>query len=498
MSVSARIEFSDVSVRFGPLLALKNVSFEARAGEIIGVLGHNGAGKSTLVNVACGVVTIDSGSINLDGRELEARTSPRDMQRLGVNVVHQEPAVCSNLSVLDNLLLSNSRIVGRKRGFDRATAALSKVGLEVEPKVPAGVLGLGGRQLLSIARGLMERQPRVIFLDEPAASLGQKEADRLHGLILGLAQEGATVFYVSHRLKDIVAVCERYIILRDGVLVEDRSMHGLTSRGLAQSLTGGILPAKSDAQIVPKSDPVILSSPQGLEVRKGEIIGLFGMAGGEQFDILGQLFGVVPGNEFDWLGLPYKPRSPMDAIASGVHMVQADREVDSLLGNMNALDNVIVPWVGKISGTRFPSPNNKAIRAAYADSRQLFNISGPTAAAPIGSFSGGNRQKHVLARWIVPRGPRLLLLAQPTQGIDENSKNEIADALRSLASSGVPIIVASAESDEISRLCDRAYVFSNGECHEEKSGKDFDERLISRLLAKPNQSGGVNRRLVDD
>lgn len=323
-------------------------------------------------------------------------------------------------------------------------------------------------------------------MDEPAASLGQEDADRLHELVLDLARAGATVFYVSHRLKDIVAVCGRYIILRDGALVEDESMQGLTSRGLAQSLTGGHLIATSDVRSVPKTEPVILSSPRGLEVRKGEIIGLFGMAGGEQFNILGQLFGMLPGNDFDWLGHSYKPRSPMDAVASGVHMVQADREMDSLLGNMNALDNVIVPWIGKVSGIKFPSPNNRASKAAYADSRQLFNISGPSSAAPVGSFSGGNRQKHVLARWIVPKVPRLLLLAQPTQGIDENSKNEIANALRSLANSGVPIIVASAESDEISRLCNRAYVFANGECYEEESGQDFDERLLSRLLAKPN------------
>lgn len=153
VSSSARIEFVNVSVRYGPLLALNNVSFEARPGEVIGVLGHNGAGKSTLVNVACGAVIIDSGSIHLDGKELGVHSNPRDMQRFGVNVVHQEPAVCSNLSVRDNLLLGNSRIMGRKRDFAKAAAALSKVGLEVEPDMPSGALGLGGRQLLSIARG---------------------------------------------------------------------------------------------------------------------------------------------------------------------------------------------------------------------------------------------------------------------------------------------------------------------------------------------------------
>ncbi len=492
---NARIQFIDVSVRYGALLAVENISLEARAGEVLGLLGHNGAGKSTLVNVACGAVAIDSGAIVLDGKEVPAHSSPRSMQRLGVHVVHQEPAICTNLSVVDNLLLGNSQVRGRKRDFAKAAAAISKVGLEVDLDMPTHALGLGGRQLLSIARGLLETEPRVLFLDEPAAALDQKDADRLHEFVLDLARSGVTVFYVSHRMRDIAEVCSRYIILRDGALVEDQAMHGFTPRRLAEALTGSRSLAKSEVAGGRKIGPVVLSSPRGFEVRKGEIVGLFGMAGGEQFHILAQLFGMAPGSDLIWLGQAYKPKSPMDAMASGVHMVQADRERDSLLGNMNALDNVIAPWIGKLPGIKFSNPRNRTAKALYEESRQRFSISGPTAEAPIGSFSGGNRQKHVLSRWIVPRIPQLLLLAQPTQGIDEASKNEIAIALRRLADSGVPVLVASAESDEISRNCDRAYVFADGECHAEESGNDFDERLLSRLLAKRDQSGVGQRRI---
>jgi ABC-type sugar transport system ATPase subunit len=476
-----------VSVTYGPITAIENISLTARPGEIIGLLGHNGAGKSTLVNVACGVVSINSGSIFINDVPVSHSSSPRQMQRLGVHVVHQEPAVCLNLSVADNLLLGHSKTGHRRQDLAKAAAALSQVGLSVELSMPTRALGLGGRQLLSIARGLLEDTPRVLFLDEPAASLGQRDAERLHELVYDLAQRGVTVFYVSHRLRDIVQVCHRYIILRDGKLVDDQPMAGLTSRGLAQTLTGtqGNVISKS-----PKKEPgrVLLSSPLGIEVREGEIVGLFGMAGAEQFEILAQLFGMLPCKGFTWLGQDYRPQSPREAIERGVHMVQADREQDSLLSNMNSRDNVVIPWLGKLPGLRTNSPQNKTARIIYAKSRELFGVVGPSAEAPIGSFSGGNRQKHVLARWIVPKAPQLLLLAQPTQGIDESSKNEIAAALRGLADTGVPILVASAESDEISRICDRAYVLIDGHCHSEVSGDDFDERLLSRLLSQSNVS----------
>jgi len=481
----SRIRFENVSVSYGPITAIRDISLTAQPGEIIGLLGHNGAGKSTLVNVACGVASLKSGAIFINDVVVSDSPTPRQMQRLGIHVVHQEPAVCLNLSVSDNLLLGHTVTVKRREELAKATLALSQVGLAVDLNMPTRALGLGGRQLLSIARGLLEDKPQVLFLDEPAASLGQADAERLHQLVYDLSKAGVTVFYVSHRLRDVVEVCDRYVILRDGNLVDDQPMEGLTSRSLAQMLTGGQDTAALKRQ-TNEQGRVLLSSTQGIEVREGEIVGLFGMAGAEQFEILEQLYGMKPSEGFSWLGQDYQPKTPREAIAHDIHMVQADRERDSLLGNMNAIDNVLIPWWGNLPFLRNSSPRNKLAGVLYAQSRKLFGIKGPSRDAPIGSFSGGNRQKHVLARWIVPKNPQLLLLAQPTQGIDESSKNEIATALRELAHTGVPILVASAESDEISRLCDRAYVLIEGNCFSESSGEDFDERLLSRLLSKSN------------
>lgn len=482
-----RIRFNDVVVRYGAIEALSGISLEASAGEVVGLLGHNGAGKSTLVNVACGVVPIHSGSISVNGIDLPRNLSPGAVHRLGVHVVHQEPAVLPNLTIGENLLLKNDRFGRRNSDLAKASSALLKVGLPDDLNVPTRALGLGGRQLLSIARGFMEDSPQVLFLDEPAASLGVEDAERLHNFIRKLAQDGATIFYVSHRLRDVLEVCDRYVILRDGSMVQNAPISGLTAEGLAQALTGShhseVRKSSSERE---SSGKVLLSSGKGLEVHEGEIVGLFGMAGGEQFQLLAQLFGMLPSEDLVWQGKNYRPKNPKDAMSHGVHMVQADREADSLLHNLSARDNVVVPWLGELKGLRSSGPRNRVASAIYSSSRDEFSIKGPPGDAPVDSFSGGNRQKHVLARWIMPKAPKLLLLAQPTQGIDEQSKNEIANALRALADTGVPIVVATAESDEITRLCDRAYVVVNGAYYRENAGPNFDSRLLARLLGPEN------------
>ena len=190
----SRIRFENVSVNYGPIVAIENISLTAQPGEVIGLLGHNGAGKSTLVNVACGVVSLKTGAIFIDDVLVLESPTPRQMQRLGIHVVHQEPAVCLNLSVSDNLLLGHSATVNRREELAKASLALSQVGLAVDLNMPTRALGLGGRQLLSIARGLLVDKPQVLFLDEPAASLGQADAERLHQLVYDLSRAGVTVF----------------------------------------------------------------------------------------------------------------------------------------------------------------------------------------------------------------------------------------------------------------------------------------------------------------
>jgi ABC-type sugar transport system ATPase subunit len=355
--------------------------------------------------------------------------------------------------------------------------------------MPVGALSLGSRQLLSIARGLLDDSLTVLFLDEPAASLGQDDADRLHSLIVGLAENGTAVVYVSHRLRDIASVCSRYLVLRDGRLVSDRPMGDLTAKGLAATLTGSEgsygYPA---ARQVAEPTAIELKSDNGIEVRRGEILGLFGMAGAEQFQFLKDLYGIGHQTaKVSWRGRELEVRKPEDAIRRGIHMVQADRERDSLVGTMDAISNFMLPWYRRRTG--FQRFNKNEIQQVYGRARRELSIKGPPGLAPIGAFSGGNRQKHVLARWMVPVEPKLLLLAQPTQGIDETSKREVREALWRLSDSGITIVVASAESDEIAELCDRSYVVVGGRFIEVLRSATFEEDLLMTLLTTSPKKG---------
>jgi ABC-type sugar transport system ATPase subunit len=485
--VAVAIEFQSVSVSFGPIVALKNVSFSVGRGEILGLLGHNGAGKSSAVNVATGAVPLSSGRVLIDGNAVPKSLTPRLAGRLGLGVVHQEPALAQNLSIYDNLFLG--REIEGSLSDKRAIAgeAMSAVKMNAPLGTRVSDLKLGERQLLDIARSMVGTGLKVLFLDEPTAALGKVETDKLHEIIRMLSAAGTAVIYVSHRLRDIQEICTRFVVLRDGEKAADEPISNLTPKLLARTLTAakGSDAADNRSLPLPKRDGPYPLSGKGMKFREGEIVGLFGMAGGEQFTFLSSLFGMSPPDGLFLDGKPFHPRSPRDAISRGFFMVQADRENESILGNLSASENVVLPWQPKLQGKFGIDPNQ--IGKVYSNSREIFSVHGPAGTAPIGAFSGGNRQKHVLARWLVPATPRVLLLAQPTQGVDESSKEDIRNVLRRYADRGLTILVASAESDEVARVCDRAYVLVEKGVSEVIGGKGFEERLMDELLYGPKK-----------
>lgn len=483
------IEFDSVSVSFGPIKALREVSFSIGPGEIVGLLGHNGAGKSSVVNVATGAVPLSDGAITVSGTAVPKPLTPRLAALMGVGVVHQEPALAPNLSVFDNMFLGRDPAGNRATRASQVKRALSEVQLDVALGAQVGGLSLGERQLLDIARSILGAELNVLFLDEPTAALGKFETDKLHNIIRKLSASGTAIVYVSHRLRDIEEICQRFLVLRDGEKVTDQPIANLTPQLLARTLSAAgdqedELP-KREAPRVPGAP--ILTSTRGMQFAEGEIVGLFGMAAGEQFSFLASVFGVSPPEGLLLDGKPFAPRSPRDAIKQRVFMVQADRENESLLANLSARENVLLPWQsGHIGLLGIDSGKMGKI---YVEARRIFGVHGPSGSAPIGSFSGGNRQKHVLARWLVPEVPRLLLLAQPTQGVDEGSKADIRRVLRRYAEEGVTVLIASAESDEIARVCGRAYVLEQNVVHEVNAGPKFEERLMEALLSNPKSSG---------
>ncbi|WP_051208001.1 ATP-binding cassette domain-containing protein [Propionicicella superfundia] len=484
-----RIAFADVSKYFGATVALDGVTFEVAPGEIVGLLGHNGAGKSTLINVASGALQPSTGRMLLDGRFMDS-PSPAAMAEAGLCVVSQVPALIPGISILDNLFLGDKRRSTRAQRIERAHAALTEVGLgHLSLRTIASQLSVGERQLVDLARGLVRGDIRILLLDEPTAALGLPETANLHRLVRGFAASGTAVVYVSHRLPDIMDICSRAVVLNAGAVVLDASMDGLSLDDLAAALAPGFTKAESTTAtpgeiVLGVHDP----DPDGLELefRAGEVVGIFGMAAGIEFDILTAAFGLgrnrkTTGLTFDLHGRPFTPRSPRQAIRAGVHLVPADRETDGLAHNLSARDNVMLPWFG--SYARAGAIGRTTGVAAYEEGRTLFNVQGPPGTHSIDEFSGGNRQKHLIARWTLPRRPELLLLLQPTQGVDVGGKNDIIRAVQEYAAQGMCVVVASSESDEIMRMCHRAYVVYGHRHALIPAGADMEGQLLSTLLA---------------
>jgi ABC-type sugar transport system ATPase subunit len=490
-ATASRLEFKGVTVDFGPTRAIDQVSFSIKPGEVVGLLGHNGAGKTTLFNVVSGAIGASVGSFILDGEEFTGAVTPREISSRGVTVLHQEPALAANLSVVENLFLGGpGRITKAMR--QKAAAVLDDVGADFELTRPVGTLSLGERQLVALARGALAADIKVLLLDEPTAALGLRESEALHELIERFARSGVAVVYVSHRLPDILSICTRVVILSGGKMVADGPTGDFDAASLARALAPEMLTTLKEAPQI--QEPLIeIPTPHAqLTVRGGEVVGLFGMAGGEQFDVLAQLFGLRGRCDVQWDGELVSVASPKAAIRKGIYMVPPDRETDGLVNGMSAQDNVFSPWF-RFMAARGWWISRKTGGVEYADARRDLNIHGPEGVASIDQFSGGNRQKHLVARWMGVRPPKLLLLGHPTQGVDVGAKADIVRSVRAAARNGSAVLVASAESDEIASLCDRAYVINGSQVTEVASGPRFDERLLEALLGVHHTSSTTEK-----
>lgn len=473
---------ADIHVAFGGTIALDRENFSLQPGEIVGLLGHNGAGKSTLVNVATGAIRPQRGRMLVAGEALSLRGDPREMEQAGIKVIHQQPALADNLSIADNITLgrreaSASRAVRRRF----AEEALALLGVRFNVDRPVGSLEFGEKQLVDLARAL-STQLRVLFLDEPTGALGQHEADRLHDLLRKLAAEGRGVVYVSHRLRDILSVCSRLVVLQGGKVVFDRPSAGVGLAELSNALAPG-LKNRERANAPTGVTAIGLAAHwkgQDLSFPKGSITGLFGMAAGPQFRFLESAYGL-------WGAMPLTVEShacmissPREGVRRGVYFVSANRDQDGLVPEMTAVDNLLLPWLSQHRSGPFVSERRSL--ETFRKAATALNIRGGGPQTPVGAFSGGNRQKVFLGRWLFGTPPKVVLLSQPTQGVDVGARNDIAIALRKMADAGITILVASSEADEIELLCDRTYVCHGSDWAMCEPGEGWSERLLEILI----------------
>lgn len=489
---SLRIE--GVTKRFPGVTALQGVSFEIAAGTCHAICGENGAGKSTLGKIISGLYAPDEGRIVLGGEPI-TEYSPREALRRGIAMVHQELAFCEQLSVAENLCLAD---IPREHGFvrfgemeRRAREMLATVGISgMDVRVPIGQLPIAQRQLVQIAAAV-SAGARVIVFDEATSSLGQSESDRLQDLIRGLTRAGITCIYVSHRMPEILSLCDAVTVLRDGRHIETGPISQMNETRLIQLMIGRDLasylpqtapPAADRPRLVVES----LSSPGKLRdisfsVRPGEILGLGGLVGAGRSELAMALFGLdrEAKGAIRLNGNPVFPRSPREAIRLGIGLVPEDRKLQGLVLGLTSIHNFSLPNLGWLSRASWVMRTRE--RAAASAEFARIGLRQSAADRPAAALSGGNQQKIVLARWLAARSS-VLILDEPTRGVDVGAKSEIHSLIARLAEEGTAVILISSELPELMALSNRILVLHGGRAVGEIAGSEATEESLLRMM----------------
>jgi len=479
-----------LSKSFGVVRALSDVSLEVRAGEVTALVGENGAGKSTLLRLIEGIHAPDSGGIRLSGTPVRF-AGPREALAAGIRVIHQEPEIIPDVSVAENLFPGDlprhlGLIMDRRRLLAQTRALLERFAMERElsPTQLCAGLGPAQRQMIEIMRAV-HAGGRVIAFDEPTSSLTGEETRRLFTIIRRMRDEGVAVIYISHRLAEVTELADRVAVLRDGRLVSE----GPVSEESEQSITRKMVGRELSDMFPPRTpDPgEVVLSVRGLstahvrdisfELRAGEVLGIGGLVGAGRSELAKGLFGFHQrlAGEITLAGAALPPNSPGAAIMGGLGFAPEDRKDEALLLMRSILDNAALCIPDKVS--RFGLFDRRRAEAIVGRISERLAIKAPSLDTLTANLSGGNQQKVVLARWLA-RAPRVLILDEPTRGIDVGAKREIYQLIASLTETGLGLIVISSEMPELLGLADRALVMAEGRITAELAPPDLTEEAL--------------------
>ncbi|MET0349272.1 MAG: sugar ABC transporter ATP-binding protein [Rhizobacter sp.] len=488
-SPTPRLEMRDIAVSYGPVQVLHGVDLRLAPAEIHALLGENGAGKSSLMNVLGGVVAPVRGAVAIDGTVHPLR-SPREAQRAGVAFIHQELNLINDLDVAENLFLGREvRTAGfRQAGLMRRRAAdvLDRLGVRLRPDTLVGTLDAAHKQFVEIARALLF-DARVVIMDEPTTALAEHEVAQLFACMRQLRDQGVAMVYISHKLREVTQVCDRYTVLRDGRVVAHGAVADTDEHRLADAMVGAALAARSAP--VPHAVGDAMLSVEGLhapgvhgidfQVRAGEVVGLTGLAGDGRAELIDTLCGnVAPrAGRIGIAGHARSPRSPRAALRQGLGLVPRNRKESSILKDLTIQQNQSVSALSAVS--RWGVVDGRAERARAQAARERLRIKLHHLDDPITSLSGGNQQKVILAKWLATGAP-VLVLDNPTQGVDVGAKAEIYPLIRDLAGQGKAVVVSSAEIPELQQVCDRVLVFYRGRIVAELANAQVEEDTVIR------------------
>jgi erythritol transport system ATP-binding protein len=499
---------SGITRRFAGTTALAGVDFAVDAGKVHALIGENGAGKSTLVKILAGVDRPTTGELWFDGRRVDF-ASPRGATALGIDIIHQELQLFRDLSVEENLfvgreLLTRWGTIDRAAQRSAADAVLARLRHRLTIDARVGLLPIGQQQIVEIARAVVH-DTRVLMMDEPTSALTASEIPVLFDVIRDLAAHGVGIVYISHRLEELLAIADTVTVLRDGAVVGHAPRAGVDVRWIVQRMTGrDERPASphpepaAGATVLAVKDLHLPAAPgrSGLrgvtfDVRAGEILGLYGLMGAGRTELMESVLGVHADarGSVRLEGRELAGQDVRERIASGIAMVPEDRQASALVPTMSVRQNMTLAHVGALLRGGYLSPAREARVASEWGSR--LRLKAPSLDAPIGALSGGNQQKVVIARNVMTR-PRVLLMDEPTRGVDVAAKAEIVDTMRRLAHDGMAVVFATSELAEIHAAATRAVVMARGTIAAELSGPEMtDEALASAASATPDGEAAI-------
>ena len=487
--VALILEMRNISKSFGGVHALRDVSLECTPGTVHALVGENGAGKSTLIKILSGALSADSGEIFFKG-ELHRSFSTREALNRGISVIYQELALVSEMTVAENIFLGREPrnafgLIDHSRIRSEAEALLSQLGLKIDLDTEVGDLSVAFQQMVEIAKAL-SKNADLIVMDEPSAILAGHELEQLFNIIQSLVNRGVSIIYISHRLEEVFRIADVVTVLKDGQLVETESIHELTRAELVKMMVGRTLEEVFPVSNNQPGKPVLIAeniSPDtvleqvSLDLRQGEIVGLAGMVGSGRTELARALFGADPltSGSIKINGENAYLKNPSEAIKKKISLVPEDRKEQGLFTELPIRNNITMPILRKISQWGFLSRSKE--QEIVDQSRNQLSIAMASGSQEVQYLSGGNQQKVVLAKWLQTR-PEVIIMDEPTRGVDVGAKFEIYQLMRHLNQEGIGILMISSELTEILGLSDRILVMREGRIVAELVPSETSEEQI--------------------
>ncbi|WP_274627239.1 sugar ABC transporter ATP-binding protein [Arvimicrobium flavum] len=502
-----------VTKHFAGVTALNDVSLDVRRGEILGLLGENGAGKSTLLKILSGVQPPTSGRMVFDGQDY-APSSPQDAKRLGIVTIYQELSLIPTLTVAENIFIGRAPtgplgLVNWRRMERESRDIVARVGLRIDPRTPVSALSVAEQQLVEIARAL-SLQSRLIIMDEPTSALTETEVQKLLGIMDQLRRDGVSIMFVTHRLEEASHICDRMTVLRDGKLAGHLNRRGgpieipriiermvgraaseLYARPTERHQAGEVVLSVRGLRTArdPEAPHAIVLEGVDLDLKAGEILGVAGLVGSGRTELARAIFGAdrIAAGTMTLEGKSIAPASPADAIRLGIGLVPEDRKHQAIFAALGILNNFSIAALGSYS-TGFGFMSEKREREALATYRKMLSIRMASPEQAIEGLSGGNQQKVILARWLA-RNPKVLIVDEPTRGVDVGAKAEVHQILVQLASRGIAVIMISSELPEVLAVSDRIVTMRRGRITGEMPATEASEEGLMALMALDQRQG---------